>query len=116
MNTSTAPTTWHVSLAHALAQLPGQAAAPFVEVFAHGSLSIELFAPKSHDLQQPHTRDEWYIVARGFAQFERAGETVHVQAGDFLFVPVGMTHKFVEFSDDFAVWVGFYGPTGGEAA
>jgi hypothetical protein len=26
------------------------------------------------------------------------------------------THRFLEFTDDFATWVFFYGPEGGEAA
>jgi mannose-6-phosphate isomerase-like protein (cupin superfamily) len=116
------PAHWHVRFTQSLAKLPGQATTaypggvPFVEVFSHGSLSVELFAPKGQDVQQPHTRDEWYIVVRGTSHFERGSETVQVQAGDFLFVPAQMPHRFVEFSHDFAVWVGFYGPAGGEAA
>jgi hypothetical protein len=31
-----------------------------------------------------------------------------------LFVAAGQTHRFEDFSDDFAVWVFFYGPDGGE--
>jgi hypothetical protein len=30
-------------------------------------------------------------------------------------VPAGHVHRFESFSDDFAVWVFFYGPSGGEA-
>jgi mannose-6-phosphate isomerase-like protein (cupin superfamily) len=37
-------------------------------------------------------------------------------AGDVLFVPAGMPHRFEDFSDDLAVWVIFYGPKGGEGA
>jgi hypothetical protein len=33
-----------------------------------------------------------------------------------LFVPAGMDHRFVNFSGDFAAWVIFYGPAGGEKA
>jgi hypothetical protein len=32
----------------------------------------------------------------------------------FLFVPAGQIHRFENFSSDFAVWVVFYGPEGGE--
>lgn len=35
---------------------------------------------------------------------------------DVRFVPAGVVHRFEEFTDDFAVWVVFYGPEGGEAA
>jgi len=34
--------------------------------------------------------------------------------GDMLFVPAKMEHRFEDFSADFATWVLFYGPTGGE--
>lgn len=32
-----------------------------------------------------------------------------------LYTPAGQVHRFEQFSDDFAVWVAFYGPEGGEA-
>jgi hypothetical protein len=35
-------------------------------------------------------------------------------SGDMLFVPARMEHRFEDFSDDFATWVMFYGPAGGE--
>ena len=31
-----------------------------------------------------------------------------------LFVPAGVEHRFDDFSDDFAAWVVFFGPKGGE--
>jgi len=34
---------------------------------------------------------------------------------DVLFVKARVVHRFEEFSDDFLVWVFFYGPEGGEA-
>ena len=37
-----------------------------------------------------------------------------VEAGSFLFVPADHFHRFEDFSSDFAVWVVFYGPEGGE--
>ena len=36
-------------------------------------------------------------------------------AGDFLFAPAGVEHRFVNFTDNFYTWVIFYGPEGGEA-
>jgi hypothetical protein len=32
-----------------------------------------------------------------------------------LFAPAGLVHRFEEFSDDFATWVVFWGPKGGES-
>jgi mannose-6-phosphate isomerase-like protein (cupin superfamily) len=38
-----------------------------------------------------------------------------VEPGEVLFVPAGIEHRFEDFSDDFATWVFFYGPEGGES-
>jgi mannose-6-phosphate isomerase-like protein (cupin superfamily) len=35
-------------------------------------------------------------------------------AGDLIFVPAHLPHRFENFTVDFAVWVAFYGPEGGE--
>ncbi len=35
--------------------------------------------------------------------------------GELPFVPAGIEHRFLDFSDDFITWVLFYGPEGGEA-
>ena len=48
-----------------LARLPTPEGKPFLVAFEHGTLSVELFAPRGVDTQQPHTRDEVYVVARG---------------------------------------------------
>ncbi|MDQ3137039.1 MAG: cupin domain-containing protein [Gemmatimonadota bacterium] len=104
----------HLTVPAALAQLPGPNGERFVELFTHGTLSIELYAPRGHDPQSPHTRDEAYVVVAGRGHF-RNGDARHPFAsGDVLFVPAGVAHRFEEFSDDLAVWVFFYGPEGGE--
>jgi glyoxylate utilization-related uncharacterized protein len=91
---------------------------PFVPAIAHASLSVELFAPATsglgRDIQQPHLQDELYVVQRGRSDFWRDGQTVGVEAGDILFVPAGVPHRFENFSPDFVTWVVFYGPSGGE--
>ena len=38
------------------------------------------------------------------------------EAGTVAFVAAGETHRFEDLSDDFAVWVLFYGPDGGESS
>jgi len=86
----------------------------FVEFFSHGSLVVELYKPDKVDKQTPHTRDEVYIIASGTGRFFNAGTYVDFSAGDFLFVPAGVEHRFEEFTDDFSTWVIFYGPEGGE--
>ena len=82
----------------------------------HGTLELGYYRPESTDLQQPHDRDELYIVVTGHGVFECDGTRREFEAGEALFVPAGIPHRFVEFSDDFGTWVVFYGPRGGEAA
>lgn len=101
--------------AQALARLPGPDGRRVARLFEHGSLEVEIYAPRGVDPQTPHTRDEVYVVISGHGMFVDGGERYAFAAGDFLFVPAGVAHHFEEFSDDFAVWVLFYGPAGGEA-
>jgi mannose-6-phosphate isomerase-like protein (cupin superfamily) len=104
-----------LTVPEALARLPGSAGERYVELFKHGTLSVELYAPRGHDPQHPHSRDEVYVVVQGSGQF-RNGDARHAFGpGDLLFVPAGVAHRFEDFTDDLAVWVVFYGPEGGEA-
>lgn len=103
-----------VALQNALKQLPVSGGQRFVELLQHGSLSIELYAPRGDDPQQPHSRDEVYVVVSGSGQFRNGDELHAFAAGDVLFVPAGRMHRFENFSDDFTTWVLFYGPDGGE--
>lgn len=105
----------HLKVADALKQLPTAEGKHFVELFAHGTLTVELYAPKRIDMQTPHSRDEIYVIARGTGSF-RQGHYPDVEfgPGDVFFVPAGVEHRFKDFSDDMAAWVFFYGPEGGE--
>lgn len=98
-----------LSLAAALA-LPLPEGRRSSEAFVDGDLEIRLYAPKGHDPQTPHDRDELYVVAAGRGKF-RAGDQVYAfQPGALLYVAAHETHRFEDFSDDFAAWVLFYGP------
>jgi mannose-6-phosphate isomerase-like protein (cupin superfamily) len=55
------------------------------------------------------------VVAAGSGWFVSAETRRPFEAGEVLFVPAGVVHRFEDFSDDFATWVFFYGPEGGEA-
>jgi len=103
-----------VALADALSPLPGPGGERFREVFRHGTLQVEVYAPRGMDAQTPHARDEVYVVAAGRGSFVTDEGTSAFAVGDFLFVPAGMRHHFADFSDDLALWVFFYGPDGGE--
>lgn len=104
-----------VTPAEGLEQLPTADGTRFAQVFEHGTLSVELYAPRGHDPQTPHTRDEVYVVVSGTGTFFHCGQRDPFGPGDFLFVEAGLEHRFENFSDDFATWVLFYGPEGGEA-
>ncbi len=105
----------HISVAQALQQLPTPDGKRSVAVFRHGTLEVKMYAPQGSDPQTPHSRDEVYVVARGRGMFNLNGRRASFQPGDFLFAPAGVEHRFEEFTDDFATWVIFYGPEGGEA-
>jgi mannose-6-phosphate isomerase-like protein (cupin superfamily) len=104
-----------VTPADALAKIPGLDGKRFARVFAHGTLEVEFYAPRDHDPQQPHTRDEIYVVVAGRGTFVNSKERHRFAPGDFFFVPAGVAHRFEGFTDDLALWVFFYGPEGGEA-
>jgi mannose-6-phosphate isomerase-like protein (cupin superfamily) len=84
------------------------------EILRQGSLEVRWYAPGGTDPQTPHERDELYVVASGRAEFVRGAERVSVGPMDLLFIPAGMEHRFEAMSGDFATWVVFYGPQGGE--
>ena len=86
----------------------------FWQGLAHGSMRTLLFKPLGKDVQQPHRQDEIYIVLSGSGSFSKAGETRPFKAGDVIFVEAGAEHRFETFSEDFATWVVFWGPDGGE--
>jgi mannose-6-phosphate isomerase-like protein (cupin superfamily) len=104
----------HISSAIALAQLK-KSSQLFLELFQHGTLSIEIYKPFEKDYQQPHDRDEVYIIISGSGEFINENTKINFQSGDFLFVPAGTIHEFINFTEDFTTWVIFYGPKGGEA-
>lgn len=86
----------------------------FIELFRHGSLSVEYYKPDGVDRQKPHERDEIYVVIAGRGTFINGDARHPFEPGQVLFVPAGVEHRFVDFTADFATWVFFYGPVGGE--
>ena len=105
-----------ISVEEAKKQLLEEKEFPFTMVMKHGSMTIEYFAPDTVDTQTPHKKDELYVIVSGESNFYRNGDRVFCKKGDILFVPAGMEHRFEDFTSDFATWVIFYGPDGGEDA
>jgi mannose-6-phosphate isomerase-like protein (cupin superfamily) len=105
-----------LSVAEAAARLPEQSAEQlrYVTLLQRGTMSVELYAPQGEDRQTPHAQDELYVVIAGHGEFVNGADRHPFQAGDVLFVPAGVEHRFVNFSADFQTWVIFYGPEGGE--
>ncbi len=79
----------------------------FVEVMEGDKMTVEYYAPKISDEQQPHNKNELYIIASGNSGFYRNGEMIDCSKGDVIFVPAHMEHRFINFSYDFATWVIF---------
>lgn len=102
------------AVTNALALLPGPGGQRFATVFQHGSLLIEIYAPRGVDPQQPHTRDEIYFVASGSGEYVCGESRQSFKPTDILFAAAGVEHRFENFSDDLSLWVLFYGPEGGE--
>jgi len=80
----------------------------------HGTLELGYYKPNGVDPQQPHSQDEIYVIQSGSGMFVLGEDRQPFETGEALFVPAGVVHRFEDFSDDFAAWVIFYGPSGGE--
>ena len=100
--------------AFAMSRVPESREQRFSTLFQHGSMSVEIYAPRGNDPQEAHKRDELYVILSGTGVFVKDGERQRIEPGEVLFGPAGVDHRFEEFSDDFATWVFFYGPDGGE--
>jgi mannose-6-phosphate isomerase-like protein (cupin superfamily) len=88
----------------------------YVVLFEHRSLEAGYYRPRRVDEQTPHRRDEVYVVIAGTGRFDCGGESTSFEPGTVLFAAAGVEHRFADFSEDFATWVFFYGPDGGEQA
>jgi mannose-6-phosphate isomerase-like protein (cupin superfamily) len=101
-----------ITLAEALARLPGPAGERYASVIEYGTLTVEVYAPRGTDPQMPHTRDEVYVVMAGSGWFVTGPDRHPFGPGDVLFVPANVPHRFEEFTDDLAVWAVFSAPEG----
>ena len=97
-----------VRLAAALALpiTPGRS----TEIFIDGDLEVRFAARPTNGPQVPHQRDELYVVASGTGRYRVADRVSDVGPGDLLFCAAQVAHGFEDISDDFTVWVLFYGP------
>ena len=105
---------WIVNLADAGETIDRAERLPFRFLFEHGTLQAGVYLPGARDHQQPHNRDEAYIVMAGSGEVLVNGTRTRFATGDFIFVPAMAEHRFENYTPELALWVVFYGPEGGE--
>jgi mannose-6-phosphate isomerase-like protein (cupin superfamily) len=101
-----------LAAAIALPRTPGRSA----EVFIDGDLEVRFAARPTNGPQVPHLRDELYFVAAGSGRYRVEDQVTAVGAGDLLFCAAHVAHGFEGISEDFSVWVIFYGPQKSQAS
>jgi mannose-6-phosphate isomerase-like protein (cupin superfamily) len=108
---------WHTSYGAIMAEVEkAHGGRRFHYPVCHGTMRVGLYAPKDADEQSPHTQDELYIIASGSGWFVKGDDRIAFAPQDVLFVEAGLPHRFENFTADFATWVIFWGPEGGEVA
>src|SRR6185295_11976299 len=116
MNQPTNPETCaRLKVSDAISRLPAPDGKRFATIFEHGTLLVEIYAPRGVDPQQPHTRDEIYFVASGTGEYVCGDIRQTFGPTDILFAAAGSVDRFENFSGDLTLWVMFYGPEGGES-
>lgn len=99
-----------IPLAEAIARVQAEPV-PYALLFERGELAVELFIPHGKDVQSPHEQDELYLIQCGAAVLLRNEQRITCAAGDVIYVPAGMPHRFESFSNDFRTWVIYLGPS-----
>ena len=85
--------------------------AGYRELLAVPALSLGVFvaSPGEVDEQDPHDRDEVYVILDGEAVLDIAGVVHPVTAGSVAYVPAGVDHHFAQVHADLRVLVFFAG-------
>jgi mannose-6-phosphate isomerase-like protein (cupin superfamily) len=73
------------------------------------NLEVRFAARPTNGPQVPHQRDELYFVASGSGHYRVEEMVTAVGPGDVLFCAAHVAHGFEDISEDFSVWVLFYG-------
>jgi len=79
------------------------------EAFHNADVEIRFADRPTKGPQVPHTRDEFYIVASGTGRYRVQDRVTEIGPGDLLFAAAHAPHGFEDYSDDFAIWIVFYG-------
>jgi quercetin dioxygenase-like cupin family protein len=84
---------------------PGRSA----EVFVDGEVEVRFTEQPTNGAPHTHDRDELYLVAAGRGFYRADGKVTSVSVGDLCFAAAGTVHGFEKFTQDFAIWIIFYG-------
>jgi mannose-6-phosphate isomerase-like protein (cupin superfamily) len=105
-----------IRLAEARGLLPGPAGEHSLSLLRRGTADVKLAVAPAipPTLLTPHAQDEIYVCVRGRGVLFHDGHRDTFEAGDLMLVAAGVEHRFEDYSEDLAVWVIFYGATGGE--
>lgn len=101
-----------ITLLEALSQVPDPQSRRFAEILKQGNLTVDRFSPYDAGPQLGHPRDVAYMVVQGTGVFICGEKRINFEVGDFLFTPVGMSHRFERLSDDVVIWLISYGQNG----
>ena len=93
-----------------------QSGRPYLELLREASMSLGLYVLPAGavDGQSPHAEDEAYVVLAGSGRFTAGDDTRNVAAGDVLFVPAGVPHRFHDIEEELRLVV-FAPPESGAA-
>jgi cupin 2 domain-containing protein len=85
---------------------PAVAGEKLEELLRHRNLVVEriVSADGSHPAIYVQTQDEWVLLVRGLAVLRMEGKVVELTAGDYVFIPAGMSHT-VERTSGGAIWL-----------
>ena len=79
------------------AQIPTPDGKRFYIGFCAGNCRLNSTSRKMKTCNNPTAAMNVYVVIRGAGKFQMGDEIVPFDAGDFLFVPAGMQHRFLDF-------------------
>jgi mannose-6-phosphate isomerase-like protein (cupin superfamily) len=91
-----------------LAAFPARAERYLITLSKEG-LEVGLYQLVSSDLQDVHDRDELYVIVEGEGIFRLGEREIAYKAGDLLFVPAHMHHRFETFGERLTAWAIFLG-------
>ncbi|WP_440134144.1 cupin domain-containing protein [Chitinophaga sancti] len=75
-----------------------------VTLWEHNTKRVVLLAPEDNYTQEPDSQNEMYIVMSGCAEVQYKDKIIDLDSGDYLFVPAGTWHKFINATKDFMLW------------